>query len=73
MPNAQLGDSIVEYGRVILNQSIQYVEKHYPALSIVYADTDSMFLLCNNMTRHESFLLGKKLEGFPFSSLCLYE
>ena len=63
MPNAQLGDSIVEYGRVILNQSIQYVEKHYPALSIVYADTDSMFLLCNNMTRHESFLIGKQLEG----------
>lgn len=63
MPNAQLGDSIVEYGRVILNQSLQYIEHHYPAIEIVYADTDSMFLHCKGMSRSESFALGRKLEG----------
>ena len=63
MPNSQLGDSIVEYGRVILNQSLQYVEQHYPEIEIVYADTDSMFLHCKGMDRHAAFALGRKLEG----------
>lgn len=64
MPNSQLGDSIVEYGRVILNQSLQYVEQHYPAIEIIYADTDSMFLHCKGMDRHAAFALGRALEGF---------
>ena len=63
MPNSQLGDSIVEYGRVILNQSLQYIEKNYPQLEIIYADTDSMFLHCKGMDRSSSFVLGRKLEG----------
>ena len=35
MPNAQMGDSIVEYSRVILNRSINYIAKKYPAVSVV--------------------------------------
>lgn len=63
MPNSQLGDSIVEYARVVLNHSLQYVEHHYPELEIVYADTDSMFLHCQGMSRKAAFALGRKLEG----------
>lgn len=69
MPNSQLGDSIVEYGRVILNQSLQYVEKQYPEIEIVYADTDSMFLHCRGMDRQAAFALGRKLEGRRFIRL----
>ena len=36
MPNSQIGDSIVEYSRVILNRSINYISRHYPSVSVVY-------------------------------------
>ena len=35
MPNAQIGDSIVEYSRVILNRSINYIARKYPDVSVV--------------------------------------
>ena len=35
MPNAQIGDSIVEYSRTILNTSINYIQQKYPQIEIV--------------------------------------
>lgn len=63
MPNAQIGDAIVEYGRVVLTRSIDYVRRKYPGVEVVYADTDSMFLHCVGMQREEAFALGRQLEG----------
>lgn len=63
MPNAQIGDAIVEYGRVVLTQSIGYVRRQYPGVEVIYADTDSMFLHCPGMCREEAFALGRRLEG----------
>lgn len=63
MPNAQIGDAIVEYGRVVLTRSIAYVRQQYPGIEIVYADTDSMFLHCPGMRREDAFALGRRLEG----------
>lgn len=63
MPNAQIGDSIVEYGRVILTKSINYVLNHFPDVEVVYADTDSMFIQCKGYSRSDAFALGRQLEG----------
>ena len=63
MPNAQIGDSIVEYGRRILSTSIQFILQHYPAVEIVYADTDSLFIHCKGFARADAFALGRRLEG----------
>lgn len=63
MPNAQIGDSIVEYGRVILTKSINYVLNHFNDVEVVYADTDSMFIQCKGYSRHDAFALGRQLEG----------
>lgn len=35
MPNAQIGDSIVEYSRTILNTSINHIRMKYPQVEIV--------------------------------------
>ena len=63
MPNAQIGDAIVEYGRVVLTRSIAFVRREHPEVEVVYADTDSMFLHCPGMQREEAFALGRRLEG----------
>lgn len=66
MPNAQIGDSIVEYGRIILTTSINYVMEHFPSVEVVYADTDSMFIQCKGFSRHDAFALGRQLEGLEW-------
>ena len=63
MPNAQIGDAIVEYGRVVLTRSIAFVRREHPEVEVVYADTDSMFLHCPGMQREQAFALGRRLEG----------
>ena len=73
MPNAQIGDAIVEYGRVVLTQSINYVRRTYPETEVIYADTDSMFLHCAGMRREDAFALGRRLEGVGCVGACCVE
>lgn len=73
MPNAQIGDAIVEYGRVVLTRSINYVRHTYPEIEVIYADTDSMFLHCAGMRREEAFALGRRLEGVGCVGACCIE
>lgn len=45
MPCVELSDSIVECSRHVLEFTLNYIEKNYPELRVLYGDTDSLFIL----------------------------
>jgi DNA polymerase zeta len=61
MPCVDLGDSIVEVSRHMLEFVINHLEKEYPELSVLYGDTDSLFIRLPRASKIESFLFAEKL------------
>ena len=50
MPCVEISDSIVQMGRLTLEQSIHHLS---PLYKVVYGDTDSLFILCSKGTLKE--------------------
>lgn len=75
MPCAGLADAIVQCGRDALEQICDYVDDELQAkrdggATIVYGDTDSMFVRVRGATRAEAFAVGERIvakaaEMFP--------
>ncbi|CCE62779.1 hypothetical protein TPHA_0D01380 [Tetrapisispora phaffii CBS 4417] len=62
MPNSDLSDAIVQTGREILQNAIEFIEgsEKYGA-KVVYADTDSLFVYLPGKTREDAFSIGREL------------
>lgn len=73
MPCANLADAIVQCGRDALEKMVDYVDNELSettGASVVYGDTDSLFVRVPGATRAEAFDIGdriaaKSLELFP--------
>ena len=61
MPCVDVGDSIVECSRNILEFVVHYIESEYPELTILYGDTDSLFIKMPLASKEESFNFAEKL------------
>lgn len=73
MPCAGLADAIVQCGRDSLEEIVQYVEEELrpeSGATVVYGDTDSLFVKVPGATREEAFSIGEQIvkrvsEVFP--------
>lgn len=61
MPCVDVGDSIVECSRNILEFVLHYIETDYPELTVLYGDTDSLFIKMPQGSKEESFKFAEKL------------
>ena len=59
----QLADSVVSKGRECLERSIQYVHQNRARWggTVVYGDTDSLFVHLPNKTKDEAFVIGQQI------------
>lgn len=67
MPCAGLADAIVQSGRDCLEEVIRYVEEKLrpeAGTTVVYGDTDSLFVQCPGATRDEAFTLGERIVAY---------
>lgn len=57
MPCTEVGDSIVRQGRQILEDSIKFIHSKFNKFHgrVIYGDTDSMFILFENLTKQKAF------------------
>ncbi|KAK8878149.1 DNA polymerase activity protein [Tritrichomonas musculus] len=61
MPCVEIADSIVECSRHMLEFVIDHIEKDYPELTVLYGDTDSLFIKMPAASKEECFEFGQKL------------
>ncbi|EAX90713.1 DNA polymerase family B containing protein [Trichomonas vaginalis G3] len=61
MPCVELSDSIVECSRHVLEFTLNYIEKNYPELSVLYGDTDSLFVMMPPASTEKCFQFADKL------------
>lgn len=61
MPCVEIGDSIVECSRHMLEFVIDYIEKNYTELHILYGDTDSLFIQMPPASKAKCFDFAQKL------------
>lgn len=62
MPCAEIADSIVQTGREILEQSIKLINANAKwGASVVYGDTDSLFVYLPGCSRHRAFAVGRDI------------
>lgn len=67
MPCAGLADAIVQCGRDCLENVIQYVEEELrqtTGATVVYGDTDSLFVQVPGVTREEAFRIGERIVDY---------
>ena len=63
MPAGDVADSIVETGRFILQQVIDYINQHKEwNAKVQYGDTDSVFVLLKGRSMKEAFKIGQEME-----------
>lgn len=55
MPCSEIADAIVQTGRSTLEHSIAFVNQNIPNTKVVYADTDSLFIVFEGGSKEESF------------------
>ncbi|KAL0226875.1 hypothetical protein P9112_014199 [Eukaryota sp. TZLM1-RC] len=58
MPCVELADSIVQTGRELLEFAVDFVESTVQNCSVVYGDTDSLFIRLNDRSLEEAFDIG---------------
>ena len=61
MPCIELSDSIVECSRHMIEFVLDYIEKNYINLNVLYGDTDSLFIQLPNLSKEKAFQFGEKL------------
>jgi DNA polymerase zeta len=62
MPSGDIADSVVELGRTVMNQCIQFINAH-PAwrAEVLYGDTDSLFVVLRGRSNAEAHALGNEI------------
>ncbi|OHT08034.1 DNA polymerase family B containing protein [Tritrichomonas foetus] len=61
MPCVELADSIVECSRHMLEFVISHIESDYPELTVLYGDTDSLFIKMPPASKEKCFEFAEKL------------
>lgn len=62
MPCSELSDSIVQTGREILENSIEFIESNVEwGAKVAYGDTDSLFVYLPGRSKEDAFKIGKDI------------
>lgn len=65
MPNSDIADAIVSYGRETLLKAVKEIESHdFWGAKVVYGDTDSLFVYLPGKTKSDAFRIGKEMADY---------
>ena len=64
---AELADAIVETGKTTLEWAKKIIEEKWSSSSVVYGDTDSLFIRLKGCSKGEAFRIGKLMADYVTS------